>query len=82
VSFAAITLCVASQRVFIFVYFFIELVRKLLDTNSYMASKLECTFLLCVCMCVRARALRCADMSYIIKKGTKNFWSRIGDHVE
>jgi len=35
-----------------------------------------------VCMCVRARALRCADMSYIIKKGTKNFWSRIGDHVE
>jgi hypothetical protein len=34
VSFAAITLCVASQRVFIFVvvYFVIELVRKLLDT--------------------------------------------------
>jgi hypothetical protein len=36
VSFAAITLCVASQRVFIFVvYFVIDSVRKLLDTASY-----------------------------------------------
>jgi hypothetical protein len=37
VSFAAITLCVASQRVFIVVsvYFVIDLVRKLLDTPSY-----------------------------------------------
>jgi hypothetical protein len=42
VSFAAITLCVASQRVFIIVvvvvvlvYFFIDSVRKLLDTLSY-----------------------------------------------
>jgi hypothetical protein len=35
VSFAAIPLCVASQRVFIFVYFFIDSVRKLLDTPSY-----------------------------------------------
>jgi hypothetical protein len=36
-SFAAITLCVASQRVFIVVavYFVIESVRKLLDTPSY-----------------------------------------------
>jgi hypothetical protein len=38
VSFAAITLCVASQRVFIFVsvYFVIDSVRKLLDTPSYL----------------------------------------------
>jgi hypothetical protein len=37
VSFAAITLCVASQRVFISVsvYFFIDSVRKLFDTTSY-----------------------------------------------
>jgi hypothetical protein len=37
VSFAAITLCVASQRVFIAVsvYFVIDWVRKLLDTLSY-----------------------------------------------
>jgi len=37
VSFAAITLCVASQRVRIVVstYFVIESVRKLLDTPSY-----------------------------------------------
>jgi hypothetical protein len=33
VSFASITLCVASQRVFI-VYFVIDSVRKLLDTPS------------------------------------------------
>jgi hypothetical protein len=40
VSFAAITLCVASQRVFIVVvvvYFVIVSVRKLLDTTSYIA---------------------------------------------
>jgi hypothetical protein len=37
VSFAAITLCVASQRVFIIVsvYFVIDSVRKLLDTLYY-----------------------------------------------
>jgi hypothetical protein len=34
VSFAAITLCVASQRVFIVAYFVIDSVRKLLDTPS------------------------------------------------
>jgi hypothetical protein len=39
VSLAAITLCVASQRVFIVVsvYFVIDSVRKLLDTPSYEA---------------------------------------------
>jgi hypothetical protein len=36
-SFTAITLCVASQRVFVVVYFFIDSVRKLLDTPSYSA---------------------------------------------
>jgi hypothetical protein len=35
VSFASITLCVASQRVFVVVDFVIESVRKLLDTPSY-----------------------------------------------
>jgi hypothetical protein len=36
VSFAAITLCVASQRVFvIIVYFVIDSVRKLMDIPSY-----------------------------------------------
>jgi hypothetical protein len=35
VSFAAVTLCVASQQVFIVVYFFIDSVRNLLDTPSY-----------------------------------------------
>jgi hypothetical protein len=39
-SFAAITLCVASQRVFIVVrvYFIIDSVRKLLDTPSYLVN--------------------------------------------
>jgi len=35
VSFATITLCIASQRVVIVVYFVIDSVRKLLDTPSY-----------------------------------------------
>jgi hypothetical protein len=39
VSFASITLCVASQRLFIVavVYFVIDSVRKRLDTHSYLA---------------------------------------------
>jgi hypothetical protein len=37
-EFAAITLCVASQRVFNVVYFVIDSVRKLLDTPSYCPS--------------------------------------------
>jgi hypothetical protein len=37
VSFAAITLCVASQQVFIVVYFIIDSVWKLLDTPLYVA---------------------------------------------
>jgi hypothetical protein len=36
VSFKAITLCVASQRVFIVVYFVMDSFRKLLDIPSYM----------------------------------------------
>jgi uncharacterized membrane protein len=38
VSFAAITHRVASQQVFIVVYFIIDSVRKLLDTSSYKLS--------------------------------------------
>jgi hypothetical protein len=50
VSFAAITLCVASQRVFIVVvYFGIDSVRKLLDTPS------------CVCVCVCLTVTRWRD---------------------
>jgi len=39
-EFCAITLCFASQRVFIFVYFVINLVRKRLDTPSYFITHL------------------------------------------
>jgi hypothetical protein len=43
VSFAAITLCIASGRVFIVtvVYFVIRLVRKLLDSPSYLFTPFE-----------------------------------------
>jgi hypothetical protein len=43
VSFAAITLCVASQRVFVvvFVYFVMDSVRKLLDTPSYALGEIK-----------------------------------------
>jgi len=44
VSFSAITLCVARQRVFIVVYFVIGSVRKLLDTHSYVRHSL-CVYL-------------------------------------
>jgi hypothetical protein len=46
VSFAAITLCVASQRVFIVVafYFVIDSVRKLMDIPSYVICKLCVNF--------------------------------------
>jgi hypothetical protein len=43
VSFAAITLCVASQRVFIVVHFVIDSVRKLLDTLSHFTIALFAT---------------------------------------
>jgi hypothetical protein len=36
VSFASITLCVASERLFIVVYFVIDSVLKLLDSPSYL----------------------------------------------
>jgi hypothetical protein len=43
VSFAAITLCVASQRVFVVVvYFVIDSVRKLFDTSSYISEASGC----------------------------------------
>jgi hypothetical protein len=43
VSFATITLCVASQRMFV-VYFVIDSARKLLDTPSYMNNSRKSTF--------------------------------------
>jgi hypothetical protein len=45
VSFAAITLCVASQRVFVVVkvYFVIDSVRKVLDTPSYTTRGWACS---------------------------------------
>jgi uncharacterized membrane protein len=37
VNFADVTLCFASQRVFIVVYFVIDSVRRLMDKPSYLA---------------------------------------------
>jgi hypothetical protein len=48
VSFAATTLFVASQRLFVVVvYFVIDSVRKLLDTRSYEVGVWHCITLLC-----------------------------------
>jgi hypothetical protein len=54
VSFAAITLCVASQRVFIVVsvYIVMDSVRKLLDTSSYVCVCVCMYVCMCVCMYV------------------------------
>jgi uncharacterized membrane protein len=56
VSFAAITLCVASQREFIvivIIYFVIDSVRKLLDTPSYVKRLIAyCKDRTSVCVCV------------------------------
>jgi hypothetical protein len=52
VSFTAITLCVASQRVFMVVYFVIESVRKLLDT---------------LCVCVYIETIVCHLKERLIK---------------
>jgi hypothetical protein len=48
VSFAAVTLCVASQRVFIVVsvYFVIDSVRKLMDTPSYITKHVKLSLFL------------------------------------
>jgi hypothetical protein len=52
VSFASITLCVASQQVFIVVtvYFIIDSVRKLFDTPSYSVLRPVFKFLVKICV--------------------------------
>jgi hypothetical protein len=45
VTFAAITLCVDSQRVFIVVYYVIDSVRKILDTPSLIKFAVGCILL-------------------------------------
>jgi hypothetical protein len=64
VIFAAITLCVASQRVSIAVslHFFVDSVRKLLDTPSYIAASGRSTWK-CYTPGVRGEAM--ADKSLI-----------------
>jgi hypothetical protein len=52
VSFAAITLCIASQRLFIVVDFVIDSVRKILDTPSYVYARARMCVCVCVCVCI------------------------------
>jgi hypothetical protein len=77
VSFAAITLCVASQRVFIVVkvYFFIDSVRKLLDTLSYIAEARVGDMPLLNLICSRTvpirrggqiRMLKCTTLTFLL----------------
>jgi hypothetical protein len=60
VSFAARTLCVASQRVFIVVsvYIVMDSVRKLLDTLSYVR------MIVCIYVCVHVRMHKQYNSSY------------------
>jgi hypothetical protein len=52
VSFAAITFCIASQRVFIVViYFVMDSVRKLLDTLAYINGADVCVLRFSVLCC-------------------------------
>jgi hypothetical protein len=82
VSFAAITFCVASQRVFVVVYFVIDLVRKLLDTPSYFIPLGQSTFLLALFSAALSFVLepwwlsRCSDYGWTI--GVLGFDSRRG----
>jgi hypothetical protein len=64
VNFAAITLCAASQQVFVVVVvtclFNYDSVRKLLDTPLYVRER-ECVYAcmhVCVCVCVWFRLVR------------------------
>jgi hypothetical protein len=71
VSFAAITLCVASQRVFIVVvvvvvYFVIDSVRKLLDTPSYIVLKYW--------MDAHCSELTCNSTMQDVVKGSTSIW--------
>jgi hypothetical protein len=68
-SFASITLCVASQRVFVVVvvYFVMDSVRKLLDTPSY-----HLMFLALMCSDVRTRATCCCWLHKDSKIPTRN----------
>jgi hypothetical protein len=60
VSFAAITLCVAPERVFIVVsvHSFIDSVRKLLDTPF-----LCVCVCVCVCQCINTHTLHTEDIN-------------------
>jgi len=64
VSFIAITLCVASQRVFIVivVYFVVDTVRKRLDTPSYYQ------------ICVQFSMESCSDFQKLIFHTIKSFY--------
>jgi hypothetical protein len=70
VSFAAIILCVASQRVFIVVYFVIDSVRKLLDTPSCIILKFDLSL-----TSIKRRCL--VISSYEMHSGVPEFYSRL-----
>jgi hypothetical protein len=83
VSFAAIILRVASQQVFIVVYFFIDSVRKLLDTPSYLCLSFKAyfTFLYLMklkyelyCIILRTTGHKCPLVENSLLLITKNSW--------
>jgi hypothetical protein len=72
VSFAAITLCAASRRVFIAVYFVIVSVRKLLDTPSYISQMRSLQFLIRMHIDVEVKLFRLEIYGYKSNQGNRN----------
>jgi hypothetical protein len=77
VSFAAITLCVASQRMFIVVsvYFVVDSFRKLMDTPSYICICVyvcmgiyECMYYICIYVCIYVCMYVCMYVCIVRRK--------------
>jgi hypothetical protein len=79
VSFTAITLCIVSQQVFIFVsvYFDIDSVRKLLDTPLYVPKFVESEYKICYLLKLH---IWCTNLTYLRSNNRKN-WSKFHDAI-
>jgi hypothetical protein len=82
VSFAARTVCVASQQVFIVVvYFVIDSVRKLLDTPSYLNTL--STSAVCCFACIFRKICKTIFFFFFLPLGSMTIFSyAIGNHEE
>jgi len=80
VSFASKTLCVASQRVFVVVYFLMDSVRKLLVTLSYTGMQGHAVFVLNLCgeeILSLLATLTCCEVNFVPDCSTGSNISKI-----